>query len=93
MEATDEDKSLPRRREQGKQTGGFVQIGVHWKWAGGDLVVTLLSCFMTFSSIIVEHRSEDVVIELKHAKVVQRAMKETLTGKRLQPTCKGWNQS
>lgn len=49
--------------------------------------------FMTFSSIIMENRSEDMVIELKQAKVFQRATREISFGKRLQPMCKGWNQS
>lgn len=52
-----------------------------------------LFCFMTFSIIIMENRSEDMVIELRQANVFQRAMKEISFGKRLQLMYEGWNQS
>lgn len=66
-----------------------MQIAVHWRWAGEGLTASLLSHFTTFSSIIMENRLDNVVIELKQAKLFQRAVKESSSGKRLQPMCKG----
>lgn len=88
-----EDKSLSMRKQQREQTGGFVQNGVHCRWEAGDIPVTPLSYSVILSIIIMENGSKDVGIELQQAKVFQRAMNESSIGKRLQPLCKGWNQS
>ena len=68
-----------------QQIRGFIQKKAHWEWAGGDVHVTSLSCFVT-SSIIVEKRSE----RLEGLALIQRVMKESPIGQTPQPKYKGW---
>ena len=94
-EARREDKPLSTRREERAEQadGRFCADCGALEMGGCGLAVTLPSRFLTFSSIIVENQSDDMVIELKQAKFFQRAVKESWSGKRPQPMCKGWNPS